>query len=121
MIVIVGVDFFYNFDKGCNFLVLFLNLMSFLMFQVFYFYLEEHIECISDVVPPMIVEFEEYFPHQEHYYLVFCHLVELIEVTVEDCQQTTHCLIVFSFKNDTDYFEEIVVVESRGELSCFLL
>ena len=69
----------------------------------------------------MIVEFEENFSHQEHNNLVFGHMVEQAKIVVDNDEKSTHYLVVISFKNYSNHFEEIVMIECYWNLHCLFL
>lgn len=113
-------DFINDFDQIGDLVILIFNIIAFLMAYMFDFNLQKHEEGISDIFPPMIVQFKEDFTHQKHNGLIFGHLVEKIKIIVEDKKQSAHGLIVISFKDGFYDLEEVVVVEGCGQLGCFL-
>lgn len=113
-------DFINNFDQIGDLVILIFDVVAFLMAYMFDFNLYKHEKSISDIFPPVIVQFKENLAHQKHNSLIFGHLIEKIKIVVEDNKQSAHSLIVISLEDGFYNLEEVIVVEGCGQLGCLL-
>ena len=82
---------------------------------------QEHIESVSDLFGPMVVQLEKYFAHHVHHQLIFGIGIEEIKIVVEYDQQPINTSEVLSLQYLPDDYEEVVVVESCWHLGGPLL